>query len=199
MTGWIAAGCVLLALTALGLLPLGVDAAYEAGGFRLHLRAGPVAIAVYPREKKEKKPKKPRGKGEAAPEDEAPADKKKPRPSGPMIKALIARGYEALCRLVRRVRVDVLRLHFTAAGADPYSGAMAYGAAGLAMEGLLRAADGRIAHPDLRADVDFDLEKPKISGQIRLTVRLHRLLGIGIGFGIGVLKDRRALKKGKEA
>ena len=48
----------------------------------------------------------------------------------------VRRGLSAAARLLRRTRLTAVRVRFTAGGDDPYRAAMAYGRAGLALEGI---------------------------------------------------------------
>jgi hypothetical protein len=147
--------------------------------------------------KKKEKPQKNEKASASPPEDKEKPSQKKGLPSWPVLKILAENGYNTLCRLVCRVQVDVLKIHFTAAFSDPSVTAMAYASAGVAMEGLLRLGGKRISHPDLRAMVDFDREKPLVVFRIRLTLRVYQLLGAALGFGFSFLRDFIRLKKKK--
>ncbi len=149
MTGWAVFGIVIPSLVLLGAIPVGVDASWGQGTFSLKIRVGPFPFRALP-----KRPES----GKRRHKIPFPGkDKEEPvRLPLPVLKALVLRGCDALCRAVRRARVDTLRIRYTAAGPDPYEAALAYGAAGTAMEGLLALAGGRIADPDLRADVEVD-------------------------------------------
>lgn len=189
MICWAVSGIVIPSLVLLGLIPVGIDAAWEDGSFSLKIKAGPVPFRVLP--------KKPTDENERHKTPFPGEDKKEPirLPPLPVLKALALRGCDALCRAVRRVRVDTLRIHYTAAGADPCRVALAYGAAGMAMESLLALADGRIAHPDLRAEADFDGGKQTFSGTIVATLRLYQAAAIGGRFALGFWGDWRAYRK----
>jgi hypothetical protein len=184
---------IVVILVLVGFIPLGVEAAWEEGHFSFFLRVWCVSIGT----KKKEKPQKDEKASASPPEDKERPSQKKGLPSWPVLKILAENGYNTLCRLVCRVQVDVLKIHFTAAFSDPSVTAMAYASAGVAMEGLLRLGGKRISHPDLRAMVDFDREKPLVVFRIRLTLRVYQLLGAALGFGFSFLRDFIRLKKKK--
>ena len=135
------------------------------------------------------------------PEREAQNHKKtapKGLPPWPVLKILAKNGYTTLCYLAKRVKADILTVHFTAAFSDPAATAAAYAAAGLAMETLLSLGGERLARADLRADADFDGERPRLCFHLRLTLRFHRLLAAASIFAFGALRDYIRYKKGKE-
>lgn len=188
MTALIVIGAVVSVLLLAGLVPAALDAAYEDGRFSLTVRLGPVPVSAGGAGKKApKKPEKPR----------------REPPSLPVLKILAKNAYNTLCRVVSRLRVEVLKIHFTAAWPDPGVTAMAYAGAGTAMEALLEIGGDRIERPDLRAEVDFEGGSPLLDCRIRLSLRLYRLAGEGLRFGFGLLRDyiklKRMRKHGKSA
>ncbi len=209
MTALIVIAAVALVLLLIGLIPVGVDAAWD-GALTLAVRAGPLSFRIGGKgdkpadgdgeEKAEKKAGKKRKKKKKPEDGERP---KRGLPPTPVLKSIVRRGWRALCRLVASLRVDVLRVHFTSAFGDPYTTAMAYAAAGTAMEGLLRAGGGHIRFSDLRADVDFDADSPVIDGRVRVTIRIFRAVGAALRLGFGVLWDylryiREVKRNGKQ-
>ncbi|MCD7844260.1 MAG: hypothetical protein LUG57_00045 [Oscillospiraceae bacterium] len=189
MTGWAVSGIIIPSLVLLGLLPVRVSVSWEGGAFSLKIMAGPVPFRVLP-----KKPERGRHKTPSA----GKANREPVCLPPPVLKALALRGLDALGRLIRRGRVDTLRLHYTAAGPDPYRAAMTYLAVGTAMEGLLAAADGRVSHPDLRAAVDFDGGEPELFGTVTATVRLYRAAAVAGRFALGFWGDWRAYRKNRK-
>lgn len=177
---------VLGALLLLGLVPLAVDIAYDGeDGFSPSVRVWLVSV-------------RPGGKkagGEKPEKAAAPAEKKKRLPSPGVMKLLLTHGYGALCRLLKRARVDILILRFTAASPDPAAAAMEYAAAGTALDGLRLMGEGRVRRMELRAGVDFDGAHPLLTLHVRAGLRLGVLIGIGLRFGAGFLWDFIHLKK----
>lgn len=119
-------------------------------------------------------------------------------PPWPVLKILVKNGYTTLCHIAARLRIEELTIHFTAAFSDPAVTAAAYAAAGLGMDALLEIGGQRLAGANLRADVDFDAEKPKLLFHIRLSLRIYRLLGAASLFAFGFLRDYIRYKKGKK-
>jgi hypothetical protein len=199
VTAWLTAAIIVSVLVLLGCIPLGVDGAYEEGHVSFSVRVWFLSLELgKSKADGEEKPVSPE-KAEATAEKQT---KKRSLPPWPILKILGKNGYNTLCRLVSRLRVDILKIHFTAAWADPSVTAMAYAGAGVAMEGLLRIGGGRIVHPDMRAMVDFDSQEPMLLFHIRLSLRLYQLLGAAFGFGFGALRDiirlKIQMKKGKD-
>lgn len=191
MTGWAVSGIVIPSLVLLGLIPMGIDVSWEDGSFSLKIKAGPVPFRVLP-------PKPTRQKRRDKSPLSGKANEEPVHASLPTIKALVLRGFDALCFIVRRVRVDTLRIHYVAAGPDPYRAAMTYMAVGTAMECLLAAADGRVSHPDLRAAVDFDGGEQVFFGTVVVTLRLYQAAAIGGRFALGFWRDWRACRKNRK-
>lgn len=190
MRALIVIGSIMLVFFLIGLIPLGVSAAYDADGFALSLRVWLFSIRLGSGKEKPVQSKK-------SPQKEKGGQVKKKRelPPIPVLKLLASNGYALLCRLVSRLRVEILKIHFVSSFPDPCHTAMAYAAAGMAMDGLLRVGEGRIVHPDLRADVDFDADKPLIDICLCLTVRIGQMLAAALRFGAGVLRDYLKYKK----
>lgn len=187
MTALYIIGGIVLLFVLIGHIPAGAEAALDEYGFSLYVRAGPVRISLGGKgEKPEKKGKSAAEQGDKPAETE----KKKPRlPPWPLMKSLAKRGLGLLFRLVRRFRFTLLRLHFTAAFPDPCDTAMAYAAAGTAMDMLKSTGSGRIEKADLRAEADFDSEETRIDFRACLTIRIGAFVGQVLRFGVGLLKD----------
>ncbi len=186
MTALIVIGVIFLIIALICLIPVGADIRFRDGVFSFAARVWLFSIRLGGEGKK----KPDRGKKKKQKEQDEEADKpKKKLPPMALVRILLQNGYPMLCRIISRGRIDVLRIHFTAAGADPADAAMLYAAAGTAMDGLLHISSGRIRRPDLRADVDFESDKMLIDLNIRLTERIGGLLGAAIRFGVSFLID----------
>lgn len=196
MTALIVLGCIVLFIVLICLIPVGVDAAYNESGFILGLRiiCFTVKLGGEKKEKPEKKKKKKAKKKEDAGE-ESEGRKKKKLPALPILRSLVKHGYRALCRIVSRLSVDFLKIHFLAAFEDPSLTAMAYAAAGTGMDGLIRLGGKRLRRHDLLAETDFQREQPVLDFRIIFTWRIGGLLGAALGFGFGFLKDLIAYKR----
>lgn len=176
MTGWLFPGGVVLLLILIGLIPLGLELIGRDGAFRLGLCVGAFPVAR---------------KSAATASDGG----KRRLPKGPILQIILKNGYPILCRLLSLGRVEVLRLHFTAAFADPSTAAMAYAAAGVALDALARLGQGRVKHMDVKAAVDFESDTPAVDMHLKCSCRLYRLLYLAVLFGWGFLRDYLRMKK----
>ena len=189
--GWMVLGILALVLVLLGFLPLGADVAWN-GELSLAVRVGFFSLRLG-----ERKPSKTKDEPKTAEEVPPPEKEKKKRrlPPMPLIRSLLHRGYRLLCGVLSHAWTDRLRLHFTAAFSDPALTAMAYGAAGTAMDGLLHVGGKRIRHPDLWAEVDFDSGTPSLDLRFCFVIRLGLIVTEAVRFGFGFLKDFLRYKK----
>lgn len=183
MRALIVISIIVFVLFLIGLIRVGAEAAYDDRGFRLAMRFGFFRIRLVGREKANK------GSRRKAAEASAEAKPKKKLPSLSLLRCFARHAFELLCRTVRDLRVDVLKLHFTAAFDDPAVTAMAYGAAGTAMEALQRIGGDHIVCSDMRADADFDGREPRYDFRVGVRMRIGRLLGSAFRFGFGILFD----------
>lgn len=170
----------------LACLPLGIRASYVPGAFRMEGYVWFVPFRIGRKGRRETE--KPAGTSRSG--------LKRFYTGRHALQILLKNGYTILCRLISRVRVEHLTLHFTAAGSDPAGGALMYGAAGIALEGLSAACAGRAAHTDLKAEVDFQRERPSVRGSICLSLPAWRAIGAAARFGWCVLRDHHRLEKG---
>jgi hypothetical protein len=176
-------GIIVFVLFLIGLIRVGAEAAYDDQGFRLAVRFGFFRINLGGREKTNKRSHK------KAAEPPGEAKPKKKLPSLPLLRSFASRAFELLCRTVRDLRIDVLKLHFTAAFDDPAVTALAYGAAGTAMDALQRIGGEHIVCSDMRADADFDSREPRYDFRVGARMRIGRLFGSAFRFGFGILFD----------
>ena len=113
-----------------------------------------------------------------------------------------------LGRFGRKLAVDRVLLHYTAAGKDPYNTAMTFGYVNGALTTLApicrRSFDAKDV--DVWTDVDFTTEKTKVDFGVALTIRIGQIFGVvfTILFGaLGIIikhkfrkfKEKRANKK----
>ncbi len=212
----IALGIILLLIILLLILPVGADAAYTGGELALKVKIGPFRLGILPAKKKaegEKKPKKkPKvkkaKKAEAAAEGKA--NKKSAKPKQKLtfddIMGIVRLGLEALGRFRRSISVDLLKLHITAAGSDPYSAVMNYGYINAAIGALLPLLHKvfKFKKEDYDSRIDFEAEKLGIDAHLVMSVRIGEILLIVICAAFGFLKwllrrKRRAKAEAKAA
>lgn len=184
MTAWLLPLAVLAAFALPGLLRCTVRAAYRQGSFSLELYLLGLRLPL---------PKK-RKPGNNPPEKGASLEGKQ-RPD--LLR--FARQAELAVRLLRRflgkMRVDRLKVHVLSAFPDPYDTAMAYNLAGLSLQAL-SAFGGGIRELDLKSDLDFQAERPALDAALHASLRLGRLLAIGLAAAYGHRKIQRACVKG---
>ena len=186
MKALVVIGIIAIILFLIGLIRVGAEAIYDEEGFRVSVRFWLFRIRLgggtKPSKKKEDKEQS------AEPEEKEPKKRKKLPPLS-LLFSVAKHGYAMLCRLVSRVRVDVLKLHFTSAFDDPAVAALAYGAAGTAMDTLRRIGGSRIVCSDMCADVDFNSIVPRCDFRIGARLRIGRIVGSVLRCGFGILID----------
>ena len=186
MKALIVIGIIALVLILIGLIRVGAEAIYDDRGLRLSLRFWCFRIRLGG---SGKKPKKEKEIKESAESEEEEPEKKRRLPPLSLLFSAAKHGYRLLCRLVSGLRIDVLKLHFTSAFDDPAVAALAYGAAGTAMDALRRIGGSRIVCSDMSADVDFDSCVPRFDFRISARLRIGRMIGAALRFGFGILID----------
>lgn len=180
---------VFLILCALGAIRVAVDISWENRIFSLLFRIGPFKLHM--------------GKSKGG---KTASDKKEKR-NNPSQKenwnwlknSFLSNGFELLCKAVAVLRVDILKIHYTAASSDPASAAMVYGIAGTAMETLGQVGEKRVSHLDLHADVDFETHEPSMVFRILVYLRLYRILPLLLWFGIRLGRDYFRYRKERRA
>ncbi len=183
---------VLAVLLLLSLLPLGVRALYQEGGFFLDLKVGPFLLRVFPldKKKKEKKaaePKKAKKKADK-PGEEKPA---KPKKGGALalVKAYLPLVRPTLSKIRRRLTINDLALQVTWAASDPASAALGFGYASAALEILWNviSSNFKVRKHQLGCDVDFNAHEPTVYLDATLTMTLGRMITLVIPLLIRIL------------
>jgi hypothetical protein len=182
-------------LAAILLVPVGVEAGYERNNTELSARVGPFRIKIFPKKEKPKKPpKKPVYKEEEAEKEKKPLDLDK-------IVSLIKPGVRALKRIRRRLSVDFLALHYTAAASDPFDAALQYGkvsaAAGVLLPLLEEAV--KIRERDFDINVSFETEKPELYMRVVASLQTWEILYIGFAFLAEHLKGKHKKRRENRA
>jgi len=155
---------ILAILLVIALLRFGVSVEYSGDGFTASARIGFLTLRLYPRKpKKEKRTeaRKTRKKKEKKAKEEP--EEKKPGGLKPLLD-MIPAVKKLLHRLRRRLCINRLTILYTAAGEDPASTAMAFGASNAAIATVFPviARSFRIRRRDIRTYADFDLKEPVI-------------------------------------
>lgn len=194
----IALAIILAVLVLILILPVGADVSYIGNVFSLAVKAGPVKIGILPKKKKDEaeqadKPKKEKKKKAKVEETEGEAEKEakpKQKLNFEDIMGIVRLALDALGRFRRSLSIDVLMLHLTTAGPDPYSAVMNYGyfnaAIGALLPSLHRAF--KVKKEDIASQIDFEAEKLKIDARLQLTIRIGEILLIALCAGFALLK-----------
>ena len=219
MVALIIIGVLALIITAILLIPVGVDLGYEGGEFHLAAKINGFLLQLFPKpardeskkpkEKKEKKEKKQKKKKEPKPEKEG---KEKPKRklnfSRDEILGLVKAALKGVGRFGRKLKVNRFHLNYVAAGDDPYNTAMSFAYVNAALSSLAPICARRFTVKDceVRTDIDFLAEAMTLDLGLALTIRIGQILGVGFSVGFGALKilirnklrlrkERKRLKK----
>ena len=190
---------VLILLFLVGQIRLGGGAEYSAEGVKAHLQAGPFRFQVFPRkEKGDKKERKKKPKKEKPPKEEEP----KSKAGGPveLVRAFLPLVCEAAGELKRRIRIDELRLDYTAGGRDAAQTAMTFGGSNAAVGMLLPLFQQNFDLKEyrVRTAVDFNAKGPTIYVYAALSAKLGQLVSFGLRFGLKFLIVYRKQKNMKK-
>lgn len=170
--GWLIAAAV---LTALALLPLGIDGIYSQTGVSVYIQIGFIRFLVFPgkpREKKQPKQKK------APAVKQQPAVKEKKGGSLTDFLPLLKIAWNFLGDLRRKLRLNHLTMHLTMAADDPCDLAINYGKAWAAVGNLLPQLEQLfvIKKKDIQVACDFTTNQTTVYARLKLTITLGRLL-----------------------
>ena len=190
--------CILLFL--LGLIRLGGGVEYSAGGVEAHIRVGLFRFRVFPgKEKGDKKERKKKPKKEKPPKEE---EEPKSKMGGPieLVKAFLPLVCEAAGELKRRIRIDALRLDYTAGGRDAAQTAMAFGGSNAAIGMILPLFQQNFDLKEyrVRTAIDFNAKGATIYVYAAFSARLGQLVSFGIRFGWKFLMAYRKQKNMKK-
>ena len=191
---------VLILLFLVGQVRLGGGAEYSAEGVKAHLRVGPFRFRVFPRKEKEpKEERKKKPKKKKSPKEE---EEQKSKAGGPieLAKAFLPLICEAAGELKRRIRIDELRLDYTAGGRDAAQTAMAFGgsnaAVGMVVPLIQQNFDLKEYH--VRTAMDFNAKGPTIYLYAAFSAGLGQLVSFGLRFGWKFLMAYRKQKNMKK-
>jgi len=182
------------------ILPVGGELRYDPGGFLVKLRAGPLAVPVFPSKKE---------KGKAREESEPPAEAKKKPGKKKLnglkkddILTLIRIGLKALNRLRLHFSIDLLELDWIAGGSDPFDAVLQYGRINGALGALQGPAHAvfQIREERIRTDLDLNATKPAITVRLIATIQIWEILSIAFcaGWAFLVWHFRRKKRSGAD-
>ena len=184
MIGWIVLAVAALLILLTYCLRVGVMAGYDGEHGWVTAYVGPKKIALYPRPaaRKQKPKKKKEGAKPARP-------KPSPKELLALARALLPALREAVGKLRRTLRVDELTLHLIWGEPDPADAAIHYGWAWGTAEALLAflQANVTIKRRQVRLDLDYQLERPQLTGRGKVSLTAAQLLSIVLPLGWAVL------------
>lgn len=174
---------VLLILFLLCQIRIGAKIEYKQEGLFVWVRAGMLEIPVFPVTSKMKKKEKRTAK------EKPPAEKK---PKGGLLElalSFIPIVLDTVKKLRRKIRVDKLDMHLTAAAADPGDAALQYGRANAVLGSLWQPITQAFHVKDGHAgvSVDFEQTKPTIYLLASLSLTIGQALALVIIFGARAL------------
>lgn len=174
---------VLAVLFVLCRIRIGVKLEYKQEGLFVWVRAGMLKIPVYPVASKEKKKEKRTAK------EKPPAEKKPKGGLLDLVTAFIPIVLDAVKTLRRKIQVDKLDMHLTAAAADPGDAALQYGQAnallGSLWQPIVTAFHVKDGHAGV--SVDFEQTNPTLYLLASLSLTIGQALALIAVFGVRAL------------
>lgn len=184
MIGWIVLAIVALLILLTYCLRVGVMAGYDGENGWATAYVGPKKIALYPRPapKKQKPKKRKEGAKPARP-------KPSPKELLALARVLLPALREAAGKLRHALRVDELTLHLIWGEPDPADAAIHYGWAWGTVEAALAFlnANVKLKRRQVRLDLDYQLERPRLTGGGKVSLTVAQLLAIVLPLGWAVL------------
>ncbi len=187
--GKIKAALIVLAVTlavdiVIALVRVGAHLTLEKGVFGLKIIAGPVKLKLLPADKdKPKEPKK--TKKEKAEEPEEEKEEPEKEKSGihvtlELVTTVLKAVGELLGRFRRKITVDSLTIHYTAASPDPYNTAMTFAYASAGVNALMPVIHNifTVKKSDVGAAVTFDAQEADVYVDARLTLAVWEVIYI---------------------
>ena len=198
MGWWIALAVIVL----LAILPLGVGAIYDEGGFTADLIVGPVKIKLFPKPKNEKPKKdKPKKKGVKSEKTSSGGGTKKDdsKNGGPITDflPLLKTALDLLNDFRRKLRINRMEAKVILAGGDPCDLAVNYGKAWTAVGNIMPHLERFlvIKKRDIQIECNFVDAKTTIYVCLDLTITLGRLIWLLVRYGVRALKEYLTIMK----
>ncbi len=190
MTWLIVLGVIVAVLVAIGFIRLGVNAKYD-GSFVLSVKVAFKTISILPRPEKPPKAEKPK----KVEKPEKPKPEKSKKGGSPLdmfggLRGAIDFGLDAIADFFEMVYTDRLVVEFVSAKKDdPAAVATNYGYA-CAAAGIITPLlenNRNVKYYSLRLSMDYEAEKPRIAGEIKLSVSIGRLVRFAASKGVKLL------------
>lgn len=185
-------GVILLILCLVAILPVGVDGRYQSGKAMLFFKIGPLHLQLYPwksnrRKRKDKikmRQKKTRQNNAAS---RLVQDKRK------NYRFLLKILFRTLQRFRRKLCINYLMLHYTAASSDPCDTVMQYGKACALIEGVFPLAKQifHIKKQDIILDLTFETTKPIMNWRVEMTLHIWEICILSVQTLVELLRWKR--------
>lgn len=195
----------------IGQIRVGGRVEYSQEGVKAWLRIHGVPILLFPRPKKKPKPgdeekaaEKKRRKAEKAAKKKAKKAKKggekkpetqekPPEKKGgtvQLVLQLLPVVVEALGALKRRIRIDLLVVHYVAGGEDAAKTALTYGKVSGAAGVILALLNNnfKVKKQEVTMDVNFLAERATVYLDAALSIKIGQILYLGVRYGIACLR-----------
>ena len=174
------------------LWPLQLIAAYDAKGGRVYIRYGLFTWSLYPGEDK---PTQQREEAEQKPAEPSKSPKEK-LDGWVDILLVLKESLEPLDQLRQQIQIDKLILEISLTKDDPCDLAILYGrACGVVSElQVLVNRIFKVRRQKVNVFCDFAGTQSKIQVYSRISIPTVRLLGLILRYGLGIIKDYKAIK-----
>lgn len=181
---------VLIVLGILLLQTVGVDAEYSDSGVRASGKIGPFKIRF---------DKAFGGKKQEAKTDEKPAAEKPEKKLSlnrllehkVLVMDFLRAALHTLRRLRRRLCIDFIGIHYTAASRDPYYTAIEFGAANALMAAVTAAVYSgfKVRDSDFKTWLDYSISSPVLYVHVTMSLSMWELFYVGGGLVVELLNS----------
>lgn len=194
MVWLIVLGIIVAIIVLIMLIPVGADLSYVDGQLSVSAKVCGVLIKLLPKKPRDesKPPKEKKAKKEKKPKEPKAEKPKKPRKKLELNMeeklSLLKAALKGLGKF-GKLTVDRFMLHYVAGGNDPYNTAMAYNYVNAALSTLAPICEHSfiVKSSDVRTDVDFTLDRPKIDAGVCLVIHIGQIFRMGFALAFGVL------------
>lgn len=186
-------------LVLLGILPVGIRAAYDDNGAVLWLSVGPIKIKIYPGIRSPKKDKRKKA-GSTGDDNFASVESKEQKQKGTLSDFFSIAQFvlEILSDLRQKLRINDLQLKLILAGDDPCDLSVNYGRAWAALGTLMPQLERLFVIKNRNVEVacDYLADTTRVRARIHITITVARLLSMVCYHGIrGLRKYYKILKQ----
>ena len=169
---------------------LGVRVKISPDYYEVRIYFGVFSFQIAP-PKRVEKPKRVKPKKPKPPE----AVEKKPALTATSVMDMIPALRRAVARLLKGIVIDILYLHFVAAGGDAAQAALLFGAAHAGL-GLVAPLTRKAKQCDISVGLDYSLPKPLVYLSTALSIRVYTVLSVGINLLVMFWRRSRRVSYG---